>query len=158
MLSAYTMTFDGKLLQRGFWIYVCKVADCEKTCYYVGRTGDSSSPNAASPFNRIGNHLDLRDKAKGNAMTKRLTEAGMNPENCQFKMFALGPIFAEQATMPEHTPYRDRTAALEFEVAEHLRSCGHRVLGEHHRSGKIDEDLLQDIKSQISVFLSSSNP
>ena len=71
-LEVYRMSFNGQVLKRGFWLYVWKISTPRGKCLYVGRTGDSSSPNAASPFNRIGQHLDLRKNAKGNTMTKRL--------------------------------------------------------------------------------------
>ena len=35
--------FSGRILERGFWLYVWKVTAPNKTVFYVGRTGDSSS-------------------------------------------------------------------------------------------------------------------
>ncbi len=49
-LNDYSMTFDGALLERGFWLYVWRIIEGTRTVLYVGRTGDSSSPNASSPF------------------------------------------------------------------------------------------------------------
>ena len=44
-------------LERGFWLYVWVIDGAGDTLHYVGRTGDSSSSNAQSPFNRMGQHL-----------------------------------------------------------------------------------------------------
>jgi len=59
----------GGILQRGFWLYVWEVTPADKApLYYVGRTGDSSSTNAQSPFNRMGQHLGF---AKNSNMLRR---------------------------------------------------------------------------------------
>ena len=57
-MKTVSMKFDGSLLQRGFWLYVWRVSQGRKRAYYVGRTGDSSSKFAASPFSRVSRHLD----------------------------------------------------------------------------------------------------
>lgn len=73
MLQSYTMRFDGHLLNRGFWLYVWEIKGPQSHHIYVGRTGDSSSPHASSLFKRIGQHLDHRPNAKGNALGRQLT-------------------------------------------------------------------------------------
>ena len=61
--------FNGGILQRGFWLYVWEVTPLGgKALYYVGRTGDSSSTNAQSPFNRMGQHLGF---ARNSNMLRR---------------------------------------------------------------------------------------
>jgi hypothetical protein len=132
------MKFDGKLLERGFWLYVWKVSAPTKMFLYVGRTGDSSSRYANSPFNRIGQHLDIRDTAKGNAMARQLKSKGINPQDCSFEMIAIGPIFPEQKTMENHKPYRDKVAALEKAASIYLKTRGYDVLGVHHASQQPD--------------------
>lgn len=98
MLQRYSMSFDGHLLERGFWLYVWRIVSPQGVFLYVGRTGDSSSPHAGSPFSRIGQHLDFRPYAKGNALGRRLAAAGVRPAECLFEMLAVGPIFPEQTT------------------------------------------------------------
>jgi hypothetical protein len=63
-LNSYAMSFHDELLQRGFWLYVWDIRAGSERRLYVGRIGDSSSPNAASPFQRIGQHLDFRENAR----------------------------------------------------------------------------------------------
>ncbi len=152
-VRAYQMTFDGHVLERGFWLYLWEVRDAERVCYYVGRTGDSSSPNASSPFSRIGQHLDFRPNAKGNSLAKRLAEAGIEPRTSEFRMIALGPIFPEQDSFEQHKPYRDVMATLEHELAEYLGGRGYDVLGVHHRGSPVASAAIQEIIFRVDTFI-----
>ena len=116
---------------------------------YVGRTGDSSSANASSPFKRIGQHLDPSPAAKGNALGKRLRQAGVKCEECIFEMVAVGPIFPEQATFEDHVPARDQMAALERAIADELRVRGYVVLGTHPRAGTLDPPLWAKVRALL---------
>jgi hypothetical protein len=147
------MSFDGNLLKRGFWIYIWKIVAGNKTVYYVGRNGDSSSCNAASPFSRIGQHLNFKDNAKGNSLGRRLDECGISPEKCTFEMVAIGPLYAEQSEMAEHKICRDKTAALEKAVADYLRERGKEVLGIHESRKPLDEKLFSVVKARIDQSL-----
>ena len=139
------MSFDGALLNRGFWLYVCDIQTPTIRYLYVRRTGDSSSPNAASPFQRIGQHLDLSPSAKGNSIAKRLMEKGVDPLLCTFRMLAVGPLFPEQETFGEHVMYRDKIASLETALADHLRQKGYDVLGVHTPGADLDATLLDQV-------------
>ena len=154
--STRTISFDGELLRRGFWLYAWKIACNAEVFYYVGRTGDSSSCNAASPFNRIGNHLDPRPNAKANALTRRLIEVGLKPEECNFRMAAVGPLYPEQETFDDHKVIRDRVATLEHEVAKALRARGLKVLGVHSRSAAVDPQLVEHVIQELSSALSDA--
>ena len=146
MLQSYSMTFDGHLLNRGFWLYVWQIKGPLSHHVYVGRTGDSSSPRASSPFKRIGQHLDPSPNAKGNALGKQLRRAGVKCEDCSFEMIAIGPIFPEQGDFEAHKPVRDLMAALERAIADELSQRGYVVLGTHPRVGSPDEALLQQLR------------
>jgi hypothetical protein len=156
-LELCRMEFSGKLLKRGFWLYIWDIKGDKRQHLYVGRTGDSSSPNASSPFRRIGQHLDSRFNAKGNALGRHLKDAGIDPESCVFEMTAIGPIFDEQSTMPEHKPFRDKTAALERALADELKRRGYDVLGHHPRAQQPDLLLLNRVMRQIEVAFPSRN-
>lgn len=71
--------FRGALLERGFWLYVWRVRQDSREALYVGRTGDSSSRFAASPFSRLSQHLDLRPKASANMLLRNLQTRGAYP-------------------------------------------------------------------------------
>lgn len=139
------MTFDGALLERGFWLYVWRIADGSQEVLYVGRTGDSSSMHASSPFRRIGQHLELKENAKANAMARRLRERGLKPSACGYAMTAIGPLFPEQPEMASHQIHRDRVAGLEMALAGWLRSRGYDVLGAHASRHPADAALLHEI-------------
>ncbi len=145
MINSYSMKFDGHLLNRGFWLYVWEIKGPLSHHIYVGRTGDSSSPHASSPFKRIGQHLDPGPNAKGNALGKQLQRAGVKYEECSFEMVAIGPIWPEQADFEAHKPVRDQMAALERGVTDELRQRGYQVLGTHPRAGTPDEAVLRQL-------------
>lgn len=152
-IKSYQMSFQGEVLERGFWLYIWEVVSGNNKYFYVGRTGDSSSAHAASPFNRIGQHLDFRENAKGNSLAKRLKDVGVNPRTSNFRMLALGPFFPEQATFYEHKPFRDQMATYEYELAHYLKTKGYNVLGSHHVGSTVDDEILGDIKAQVKRFI-----
>ena len=145
MLNSYSMTFDGTLLERGFWLYVWDIRQNDDRYLYVGRTGDSSSANAASPFNRIGQHLDFRANAKGNALGKQLRRLNVQPSQCTFEMLAIGPIFPEQETFDLHKPIRDTVGALESALADELANRGYDVIGTHGRRVASDTEIWAEV-------------
>lgn len=146
-MDAYSIRFDGRILDRGFWLYVIDIEAPQGRRLYVGRTGDSSSANASSPFSRIGQHLDCRARAKGNALARNLRKAGIEPRTCRMEMIAIGPIFSEEREFIRHRPVRDRMAALERALAAAMRERGHTVLGKHAsaRGPAPDSTMLDDI-------------
>ena len=128
--DSYRLAFDGRLLRRGFWLYVWRIICPEGSeLYCVGRTGDSSSPNAASPFSRMSAHFSRNPR--GNALLRNLLSEGIAADECQFELHAHGPFFPEQESFDAHRPCRDHMAALEKDVADQLRQAGRRVIGTH---------------------------
>ena len=154
VVKTASMRFDGTLLNRGFWLYVWRISQEKKTAVlYVGRTGDSSSQFAASPFSRVSRHLDVREKAKGNTLYRQLGKVGFSPERCEFEMFAVGPLWKEQETMAAHRIYRDKTAALERALADRLRDDGYQVIGSHPKAGEYDKRQLNSIFVELMMKL-----
>ena len=120
------LKFKGELLQRGFWLYVWEIKTPKQThLYYVGRTGDSSSINAQSPFNRMGQHLSFK---KGNMLRHHLESKNIVPENCLFRLIAHGPILKETKTKDEHRKRRDIIAAMEKALADEMTAAGYNVI------------------------------
>ena len=155
-MDSYSISFDGKVLGRGFWIYVVDVGTAEGRHLYVGRTGDSSSANASSPFSRIGQHLDFRSNAKGNALARNLRAAGVDPSGCRFEMIAIGPVFPEEKDFASHCPVRDKVAALEHGLASALRARGYRVLGKHSAPCAADQQVLAELVAIVEARLASA--
>src|SRR5689334_11159703 len=108
--ATYELTFNGGVLERGFWLYVWEITTPQQTrLYYVGRTGDSSSPNAQSPFNRMGQHLGFR--VQSNPLRRHLQKRRISPEKCNLRLVAYGPVL-EVSKRDEHHKRRDKIAAL----------------------------------------------
>lgn len=149
-MDTWRMEFSGRLLRRGFWLYIWDIKHDKSRHLYVGRTGDSSSANASSPFRRIGQHLETKVNAKGNALGRCLKRAGIHAESCIFKMTAVGPLFDEEKTFQAHVIPRDKTAALERALADELRKRGYKILGDHPRAGSFDESLFEEILTLIN--------
>ncbi len=129
MTVLHTVTFSGGILQRGFWLYVWKISPPDGLAlYYVGRTGDSSSTNAQSPFNRMGQHLGFAHNS--NMLRRHLLEHGVDPERCAFQLVALGPLEEESQAEArhEHDERRDQVAAMEKALAEALTAAGCKVM------------------------------
>lgn len=139
-MNLFELQFDGGLLRRGFWVYLWRIqTQDQRTMYYVGRTGDSSSANASSPFHRMSSHFGTNRKA--NALLRNLEAAGVDIFNSQFRLLALGPVYQEQSDFEAHKPLRDRTATIEAIVAERLRNNGFEVLGTHPGTRVTEEDV-----------------
>jgi hypothetical protein len=134
------MSFDGVLLNRGFWIYAIRIFNKSGQRYlYIGRTGDNSSKNAGSPFRRIALHLNLSPSAKTNALTRLIRKKVITPSQCTFRLTAVGPIFPEQNNFKSHKPYRNKMTAIEKAVADHFRAKKHYTL-----LGKHDDNEVKD--------------
>lgn len=143
------LAFSGRLLKRGFWLYVWEISTLDSILYYVGRTGDSSSPYAQSPFNRMSQHLGFNER--NNVLRKRLNAQGVDPEQCNFRLIAHGPILSQAATFEEHSTARDMTAALEKALALVLADAGYNVINEVRCRIPLDESLFSKIRSVFSV-------
>ena len=137
--------FDGSLLRRGFWVYVVEIGSMSRKHYYVGRTGDTSSPFASSLFDRLSAHLNQKSSAKGNSLSKRVREQKLDCSDCSYRVVGIGPLFEQQLNMASHRPLRDQMAALETHVAELLRSRGYSVIGAHPRARSADAALLERV-------------
>jgi hypothetical protein len=144
--------FDGTLLHRGFWVYVIEIISKSAKHYYVGRTGDSSSPHASSLFARLASHLDQKPSAKGNSLSKRVREQNLDCSECSYRVVGIGPLFEEQVNMDLHIHPRDQMAALEGHLAVLLRSRGYAVIGKHPRAKTVDATLLGKVLHIVDQF------
>lgn len=147
--TTHHLRFDGGILQRGFWLYVWEITPpIGEPIYYIGRTGDSSSPFAQSPFNRMGQHLGFNEKS--NVLRKHLKAQGIHPEECRFLLVSHGPILEEAGHPTEHLARRDHVAALEKALAETLKSAGYAVVNTVHCRQRLDEDAFFRVKSAFA--------
>ena len=143
-----TLQFDGAMTQRGFWLYVWRIATDEgKEWLYVGRTGDSSSPYASSPIQRMGTHFARNSKA--NTMLSHLEDKGAAPKTSKFEMVAHGPLFPEGKS-EEHKKRRDKVAALEKALAEALQCGGYEVLNPVNSNKPLDLALWKEVSEAFA--------
>ena len=130
-VTLHRISFSGAILKRGFWLYVWHICSGSKEFYYVGRTGDSSSQFASSPFSRLSQHLNMRSNAKANTLLRHVQAQGLDPLDCTFELQAYGPLCLEQPSLELHRIYRDQIAPLETVLAELLKAMGFNVVGVH---------------------------
>ncbi len=77
--KTHVLSISGEVLQRGFWLYIWEIQTPKSNrLYYVGRTGDSSSINAQSPFNRMGQHLGFHKNS--NVLRRHLEKKILTPK------------------------------------------------------------------------------
>jgi hypothetical protein len=142
----HELQFGGSVLRRGFWLYIWEVTPVGGTpLYYVGRTGDSSSTNAQSPFNRMGQHLGFAKNS--NMLRKYLGHHQLEPEACAFRLVALGPLEqeSEEVGRAEHDKRRDIVAALEKPLAGAMRDAGYRVMNKVSSLKALDRERFNDV-------------
>jgi hypothetical protein len=146
----YKICVPGPMLARGFWLYVWEVTTADRTKWlYVGRTGDSSTPNAQSPVARLSQHLGKNPKS--NALWRNLTRSQINPLKCgRFEITAYGPIRPEEQTMARHCGPRDIMAGLEKELYEELKAAGYGVLNQVRSRKPVDKQLFREIRDAFA--------
>ena len=146
LMRVHRISFNGGVLERGFWLYAWMIKNGNEKVIYVGRTGDSSSRFAASPFSRLGQHLDVRPSASANMLLRQVRKLGWDPLACNYELVAFGPIFPEQADLVQHRSKRDIIAPLETELAWLFKDEGFIVIGKHGKRLIADVHLLQEIR------------
>jgi hypothetical protein len=133
--ALHRLTLPGPMLQRGFWLYVWRIAAPSGPLHYVGRTGDNSSPHAAAPFTRMGQHLGM--SVNSNALRRNLISKGVTPEDCaNFDLIAYGPIYPQvdhdgserDTLMARHKPLRDQVGAMEKRLCDGLKDASYDVM------------------------------
>ena len=124
----HQIELDGKLLTRGFWLYVWEIkCGRKKQFYYVGKTGDKASGVCQSPFNRVSAHLGSNEQ--NNALTRHLAVHKIDPEKCSFRFRPYGPLFHGKRTRT-HGELCDLTSALEKALADAMHAAGYPMLNE----------------------------
>ena len=124
----YTATIPPEMLTRGFWLYVWVIRmRGDRVVHYVGRTCDSSSGYAQSPFGRISGHLGSNIHA--NALLRNLRAHSIEFDQCVgLEVVAHGPLYEETANIAEHKVPRDKTHALERDLCNAMREAEYEVL------------------------------
>ena len=156
-LTIHHISFSGSILERGFWLYIWRIRSSSQEFFYVGRTGDNSSRFAASPFSRLGQHLDVRPTATANMLLRHIRRMDLDPLACNFELMVLGPLFPEQPTLELHRKFRDRIAPLEAGLATYLRAQGRKVVGSHASVSVVDIQLLSEVKRAFDEAIAKND-
>lgn len=138
-MESFKITFSGKTLDRGFWIYVVRIANPKKQRYfYVGMTGDPSSFNAASLFVRMGRHLDVKKNAKGNTLFRAIkNEEKLLPFLHKLNFEIIG-FYLKEENKKDHKKIREEASHLEDRLHKDLEAEGYAVLGSKWAKQKPD--------------------
>lgn len=151
MHRLHELRFGGDILRRGFWLYVWEVTPLRgPPLYYVGRTGDSSSTNAQSPFNRMAQHLGFA--VNSNMLRRHLALRDVEPEDCAFRLVALGPLEEESIAegRHEHDGRRDLVAAMERALAETMVAAGCLVMNTVPSRKTLDAARFADVRAAFA--------
>lgn len=148
--KTHTLTLPAAMLERGFWLYVWRVEAPKGEFLYVGRTGDSSSPRAKPPYQRMGQHLGhLKNQ---NALRKYLERNGIEPERCRaFHLVTHGPLFPQAEDMQAHLAPRDIVAALEKALADTLSEAGYRVMNKVNCNKPLDKRRFARVRKAFAA-------
>jgi hypothetical protein len=150
--SAQVVEFDGGFLERGFWLYAWEVVvPAGATILYAGCTGDSSSANAQSPFNRMGQQVG---RAVNSSMLRNhLAGRDVEPQDCTSRLIAYGPVLPEDPAgdMAEHKLRRDVVAGIEKRLAEDLKAAGYDVVNMMASTKPLDENAYADVRAAFAA-------
>ena len=112
MAETFTVTLDGAMLRRGFWLYVWEITTpSSNKVLYVGAPGDSSSPKAQSLFNRMGQNLGTWPPAAWCATTLRSGVSDPSSASSAWSGMDRCSTSRRRRRWRRHKPIRDQIAA-----------------------------------------------
>lgn len=117
---------------------------------YVGRTGDSSSLKAGSPYTRMTQHLG--HGVTTNQVRRYLEKQGLKVEDCRYRFVAHGPILEESlsGSREDHDLRRDIVASMEKALADHLTKAGYKLLNEVRSLKPLDASLFEPVRATFA--------
>jgi hypothetical protein len=145
----YKLSFDGALLSRGFWLYICEIfTPDDRTLCYVGKTGDKASRVSQSPFNRLSNHVGGNEHS--NALRCYLAQLRIDPAQCQFRFHSYGPLFysIDKGT---HGELCDITSGLEKALADAMTQAGYTVINPVRCRSRLDTETFAVVRASFAT-------
>jgi len=143
--KTHELKFHGGLMNRGFWLYVWEVSPARgRKLYYVGRTGDSSSVHAGSPYSRMVGHLGKKKNA--NMLLTHLGHERVDPKECGLRLIAHGPILAETQNKVHHLSRRDRVHGMEKALESLMKKAGYQVMNTVQRRGEVEPRVYEVVR------------
>ena len=154
---------EPAILRRGFWLYVFRACVGDQVLLYVGRTGDNRPPQAASPYDRFGQHLGITNTAANGFRNYLAPHLGddweANLQSLDFRCW--GPIFEpvvskakfdagtdheRQDWAEEHARRRKIVGGLERRLAEELDTRGYDVLNTVRDRNEVASELWEQLE------------
>lgn len=143
-----TLSFDGVMLSRGFWLYVWEVTSKDgRMVHYLGKTGVKHTRMIPSPY--IVASFQLGHSTNNNALRRHLERVGLDPGQCRFRFHAYGPIF-DAGTRKAHGEQCDIMAGLEAGLSDALLKAGYDLLNPLNRRIPVDEKLFERVLEAFS--------
>lgn len=151
------------MLRRGFWLYVFRACVGNKVLLYVGRTGDNRPPQAASPYDRFGQHLGTTNAA-ANGFRNYLAdhvEGDWDAAVRSLDFRCWGPIFEpvvskakfdagtdqeRQDWAEEHARRRRIVGGLERRLAEELVCRKYNVVNTVRDRNEVDPEFWEQLE------------
>jgi hypothetical protein len=96
----------------------------------------------------MGHHLGVNEKSS--VLRRRLLRIGFDPEGCDFRLIAHGPILREAASQQAHRRPRDVTAALEAALALALNEAGYDVINTVNCRMQLDNRLFAKVRKAFA--------
>ena len=153
-METYEIKFQSAILRRGFWIYVVQITDSKgKKYYYVGRTGDSSSVNAASLFVRLGRHFENKKKAKGNTLWRAIEREEIDKDKLSFQIVGFY-LQKEEKQKEKYQKIIKEISCVEDKLHKDLEKVVGEVLGTQWKNGK---GLFENSEKQYDDIVSTVN-
>jgi hypothetical protein len=148
--ATHHLSFSTDMLHRGFWLYVWKITTSDGShVHYVGRTGDSSSLKAQSPFSRASGHWGPNKHA--NAIRRNLARHNIDFSTCKWlDLITFGPLYPEADNESDHRERRDITHALERTLCEAMAAAGYPLLNTVPCRHRVDEDMWQIVREHFA--------
>ncbi len=153
MHPGYEVNIDGRLLERGYWLYVWKIETPEGVLVHVGHTGDSVNAGAGTVVARLGAVLDTREQARGNSLARLVAGRGLEPLACTYRLLALGPFQPESESMHEHRPRRVEMQERAAGLCAALEARGLDLVGGAAAGGGDGVLPEEELLARIVVFL-----
>jgi hypothetical protein len=74
-----------------------------------------------------------------------------NPEQCEFRLVALGPILSESKDEKKHQEQRDRIAMVEKALADAMQASGYKVMNTVRCRKRLDAKLWRKIVREFAT-------
>lgn len=146
-----TLSFDGAMLTRGFWLYVWEITNKDgRVVHYLGKTGVKHTRMIPSAYTVAS--FQLGHSANNNALRRHLESVGLDPGQCSFRFHAYGPVF-DTSSKKTHGEQYDIMAGLETGLSDALLKAGYDLLNPLNRRMPVDETLFAQVRRVLSETL-----